>query len=55
MGALTALISDNAYSLFIISVLLILFTVYMKIKSEWKGLFIYGINLIYLNQTCFGL
>jgi len=50
MGALTALISDNAYSLFIISVLLILFTVYMKIKSEWKGLFIYGINLIYLTN-----
>jgi Predicted membrane protein (DUF2339) len=50
LGALTALIGDNLYPLFIISALLALFVLYMKINSQWKGLFIYGINLIYLTN-----
>lgn len=47
LGCITTLISDNTYSVFVFSVLLSMFIVYLKLKHEWNGFFIYGITLVY--------
>lgn len=48
LGCITALISNDTYSVFVFSVLLSLFIVHLKLKYEWDGFFIYGITLVYL-------
>lgn len=48
LGSITILISNNTYSVLAFSILLSLAIVYMKIKYEWNGFFIYGITLVYL-------
>ena len=48
IGCVTTLISNDTYSVFVFSVLLSMFIVYLKLKFEWNGFFIYGISLVYL-------
>jgi len=46
--AVTALISNNFYSLFILLLILSSFIVFLKLKYVWNGIFIYGIIIVYL-------
>ena len=48
LGCITALISNNAYSVFVFLFLLSLLIVHLKLKYEWSGFFIYGITSAYL-------
>lgn len=48
LGSITALISNDTYSVIAFLVLLSLVIVYLKLKYEWNGFFIYGITLVYL-------
>ncbi|MBA4407597.1 hypothetical protein C0389_10005 [bacterium] len=48
LGCITTLISNDSYSVFAFSVLLSLSIVYLRLKHEWNGFYIYGIALIYI-------
>ena len=49
-GAVTALIGNNFYSIFILLMILSFLIVYLKLKYEWNGIFIYGIILVYMTE-----
>ena len=49
-GAVTALIGNNFYLIFILLIILSSLIVYLKLKYEWNGIFIYGIILVYLTE-----
>ena len=50
LSAITILLSNNTYSVFVLLLLLSFLIVYLKIKFEWNGFYIYGITLVYLTN-----
>ena len=50
LAMLTCLLGNNTYSVSAMLILLAIYIVFLKRKFEWKGLFIYGIALIYLTN-----
>jgi len=50
MGYITAIVSDQPYLLFSISVIMSLLTVYFKLKFQWNKLIIYGIVLTFFTH-----
>ena len=51
LGMLTALLSNNDFSIFVILTLLSLFLVHLKHTFDWKSLFIYGNAAVFLTNT----
>jgi hypothetical protein len=49
-AAVTALISNNFYSIFILLMILSLLIVFLKLKYEWNGILIFGIIIVYLTE-----
>ena len=49
-ATLTALIGNNFYSLFILLMILSFLIVYLKLKYEWNGIFIFGIILVFFAE-----
>lgn len=50
LAAITILITNNNYSVFLFLAALSFFIVYLKIKFEWNALYNYGISLVYLTN-----
>lgn len=50
MGYITAIVSDQSYSLFSICLLMALLTVYFKLKFHWHKLLIFGIILTFFTH-----
>lgn len=48
--AITSLISNNFYALFVLLILLSSLIVYLKLKYEWNSIYIFGIVLVYLTE-----
>ncbi len=50
LAAITILISNNSYSVFLFLMILSFFIVHLKIKFNWNPLYNYGIVLVYLTN-----
>jgi len=49
-AAITSLISNNFYALFVLLILLSSLVVFLKLKYEWNSIYIFGIVLVYLTE-----
>ena len=50
LASITALLSNNSYSVFIYLLLTAILIIYLKLKYDWNGFYIYGITLVFLTQ-----
>jgi len=50
LASVTALLSNNSYSIFIYLLMISILIVYLKLKYDWNGFYIYGITLVFLTQ-----